>query len=127
MWHRVPTKSNGQSDSATTTVMVSAVSQVNSSVSGSSTVTVVPTNQNPQGGAISLGTSGGNQKDLQTSGGTITCCSVTLGSLVTRGGTQYLLSNNHVLARTDQASPGESIIQPGLIDSNCGQGTNNIV
>jgi hypothetical protein len=123
----VPTKSNGQGDSATTTVMVSAVSQANSSVSGSSTVTVVPTNQNPQGGAISLGTSGGNQKDSQTSGGTITCCSGTLGALVTRGGTQYLLSNNHVLARTDQASPGESIIQPGLIDSNCGQGTNNIV
>ena len=74
-----------------------------------------------------MGTSGGNQKDSQTSGGTITCCSGTLGSLVTRGGTQYLLSNNHVLARTDQALAVESIIQPGLIDINCGQGANNIV
>jgi hypothetical protein len=46
---------------------------------------------------------------------------------VTRGGTQYLLSNNHVLSRSDQALAGESIIQPGLIDSNCGQGANNIV
>jgi len=123
----VPTKSNGQGDSITTTVTVTAVSQANSSASGSSTVTVSPTNQNLQGGAIALGTSGGNQKDSQTSGGTITCCSGTLGSLVTRGGTQYLLSNNHVLARTDQALAGESIIQPGLIDSNCGQGANNIV
>ena len=123
----VPAKSNGQGDSITTTVTVTAVSQANSSASGSSTVTVSPTNQNLQGGAIALGTSGGNQKDSQTSGGTITCCSGTLGSLVTRGGTQYLLSNNHVLARTDQALAGESIIQPGLIDSNCGQGANNIV
>jgi hypothetical protein len=123
----VPTKSNGQGDSITTTATVTAVSQADSSVSGSSKVTVSPTNQNLQGGAIALGTSGGNQKDSQTSGGTITCCSGTLGSLVTRGGTQYLLSNNHVLARTDQALAGESIIQPGLIDSNCGQGANNIV
>jgi hypothetical protein len=123
----VPTKSNGQGDSVTTTVTVTAVSQASPSTSGSSMVTVFPTNQNLQGGAIALGTSGGNQKDSQTSGGTITCCSGTLGSLVTRGGTQYLLSNNHVLARTDQALPGENIIQPGLIDSNCGQDANNIV
>jgi hypothetical protein len=123
----VPTKSNGQSGSVTTTVMVTAVSQSNASVSGSSTVTVFPTNQNLQGGAIALGTSGGNQKDQQTSGGTITCCSGTLGSLVTRGGTQYLLSNNHVLARSDQALAGENIIQPGLIDSNCGLGATNVV
>ena len=123
----VPAKSNGQGDSITTTATVTAVPQADSSVSGSSTVTVSPTNQNLQNGAIALGTSGGNQKDSQTSGGTITCCSGTLGSLVTRGGTQYLLSNNHVLARTDQALAGESIIQPGLIDSNCGQGANNIV
>ncbi len=34
-------------------------------------------------------------------------------------GTQYLLSCNHVLARSDQASVGESIVQPGLIDDNC--------
>jgi len=123
----VPTKSNGQGDSVTTTVMITAVSQVSSSVSGSSTVTVFPANQNLQAGAIALGSSGGNQKDLQTSGGMTTCCSGTLGSLVTRGGTQYFLSNNHVLARTDQALAGESIIQPGLIDSDCGQGADNVV
>jgi hypothetical protein len=123
----VPTKSNGQGASAATTVMVTAASQANGSVSGSSTVTVFPTNQSLQSGAIALGTSGGNQKDQQTSGGTITCCSGTLGSLVTRGGTQYLLSNNHVLSRSDQALAGESIIQPGLIDSNCGEGANNVV
>jgi len=42
--------------------------------------------------------------------------------LVARGGTQYILSNNHVLARTDLAALGESIIQPGLVDTRCGQG-----
>src|SRR6185369_12433006 len=47
------------------------------------------------------------------------CCSGTLGSLVTSGGTQYVLSNNHVLARGDQAAAGEDISQPGLIDNNC--------
>ena len=34
-------------------------------------------------------------------------------------GRQYLLSNNHVLARSDHASVGDTIVQPGLIDNNC--------
>jgi hypothetical protein len=33
--------------------------------------------------------------------------------------TLYILSNNHVLGRSDQASPGEEISQPGRIDNNC--------
>ena len=33
-------------------------------------------------------------------------------------GKQYILSNNHVLARTNLATIGEDIIQPGLIDQN---------
>jgi hypothetical protein len=74
---------------------------------------------------IALGSSGGNNNDYDTttSGGqTIVsdCCGGTLGSLIQNSsGTQYLLSNNHVLARSDQATVGESIIQPGLIDDNC--------
>ena len=48
------------------------------------------------------------------------CCGGTLGSLIQNAsGTQYLLSNNHVLARSDQASMGDTIVQPGLIDDNC--------
>jgi hypothetical protein len=31
----------------------------------------------------------------------------------------YILSNNHVLARQDQAVPGEDVSQPGLIDNGC--------
>jgi hypothetical protein len=38
---------------------------------------------------------------------------------VTDGTTQYILSNNHVLGRSDQAVAGEDVSQPGLIDSNC--------
>jgi len=62
-----------------------------------------------------FGVSGGNANDITRA----FCCSGTLGSLVTAGGVQYILSNNHVLARVDQASPGENISQPGLIDNGC--------
>ena len=115
----VPTKSDSKGNSITTTVTVSAVSQANSSASGSATVTIQPGNQNAQSGAIELGTSGGNANDssTNTTTHTITCCGATLGSLVTRGGTQYILSNTHVLARSDIAQIGDPIIQPGLIDT----------
>jgi hypothetical protein len=62
-----------------------------------------------------FGVSGGNINDITR----LYCCSGTLGSLVTAGGTKYILSNNHVLARQDQAATGEDISQPGLIDSGC--------
>lgn len=62
-----------------------------------------------------LGVSGGNVNDATRR----FCCSGTLGALVTDGTTQYILSNNHVLARGDQAVAGDDVSQPGLIDSNC--------
>jgi hypothetical protein len=70
---------------------------------------------------ILLGSSGGNNKDYDTNGNQIVdCCSGTLGSLVQNSsGRQFLLGNNHVLARSDQAGIGEAIVQPGLIDNNC--------
>lgn len=74
---------------------------------------------------VQLGASGGNNKDYDTAtqnGKTYVtdCCGGTLGSLLQgSNGNQYLLSNNHVLARSDQASVGETIVQPGLIDNNC--------
>src|SRR5690348_15794258 len=62
------------------------------------------------------GVSGGNINDISRR----YCCSGTLGSLVrAANGTLYILSNNQVLARQDQATPGEDISQPGLIDNNC--------
>ena len=79
------------------------------------------THQTQQSSPILLGTSGGNNNDYDTSGNQIVdCCGGTLGSLIqSSSGTQYILSCNHVLARSDQASAGEMIVQPGLIDNNC--------
>ena len=49
---------------------------------------------------IELGTSGGNIYDRSI----LYCCSGTLEALVQdASGVQYILSNNHVLARTNQA------------------------
>lgn len=73
---------------------------------------------------IQLGTSGGNVLDRSSA----YCCSGTLGALVTKGGgTQYILSNNHVLARSGQGSAGDDISQPGMVDSNCSVANSNIV
>src|SRR5207302_2417943 len=78
-------------------------------------------NQHAQPFPNKLGTTGGNVNDSSTQGNTITCCSGTLGALVSRGGPafQFILSANHVLARSDQAAPDEAISQPGLVDNNC--------
>jgi len=63
-----------------------------------------------------FGVSGGNINDRSSA----FCCSGTLGSLVQdNNGVQYILSNNHVLARADQAVAGDDISQPGLIDNGC--------
>lgn len=73
-------------------------------------------NQIKQNPPISLGTSGGNVHNRSG----LFCCSGTLGSLVQDGGgTQYILSNNHVLADTGTGSVGDQISQPGLVDVGC--------
>ena len=62
---------------------------------------------------IPLGTSGGSIRDSSWS----FCCGGTLGALVQDSqGVQYILSNNHVLARSNRGLIREAIIQPGLID-----------
>jgi len=40
----------------------------------------------------------------------------TLGGLVRKGGETFILSNNHVLANSDDASIGDPILQPGPAD-----------
>lgn len=72
---------------------------------------------NHQTSSNSYGVSGGNVNDRSSA----FCCGGTLGSLITDGTTSYILSNNHVLARSGAASPGEAITQPGLIDNACQQ------
>lgn len=75
-------------------------------------------NQAAQSWPIQLGTSGGNVNDIST----MYCCSGTLGSLVQDGnGALYILSNNHVLADSNQGQIGDGINQPGMVDQQCGQ------
>jgi hypothetical protein len=71
---------------------------------------------------IQLGTSGGWRYDLANG----YCCGGTLGSLISVGGTQRILSNYHVFeadivsgGNGIVATTGDPIIQPGLIDVNC--------
>ena len=113
----VPTKSDSMGNTVTTTLTLTAVSQADTSVSGTSTVTIVPDNANAQSTPVELGSSGSNAHDFVNNGKTITCCGGTLGSLVSRGGVQYILSDNHILARSDAATVGDAIVQPGLIDT----------
>ncbi len=58
--------------------------------------------QRPAPGGISIG-----HKDI-TAG--------TLGCLVKKNGQVVILSNNHVLANSNAASPGDAILQPGVYD-----------
>jgi hypothetical protein len=99
-------------------VTITATEQSSSSASGSATAVIVD-NSLAQSPPVKLGTTGGNATDLVNNGKTITCCSGTLGSLVTRGGNFFVLSNNHVLDKSDTGTAGENISQPGLVDSNC--------
>ena len=75
---------------------------------------------------IQLGTSGGWRFDLANG----FCCGGTLGSLVLRSGTRYVLSNYHVLeadivagGNSRVAQAGDAVIQPGLIDVGCNANT----
>jgi len=70
---------------------------------------------------VQLGSSSGSNVDYDASQGQLAdCCGGTLGALLQdTSGNQYVLSNNHVFARSDQSIPGETIIQPGLIDNGC--------
>lgn len=104
------------------TVTISATSQADPTVTGNANCVLTAggpsVNQSMQNAPIKLGTSGGNSRD--TSGNF--CCSGTLGSLVTRGGSFFILSNNHVLAKSDKATIGDPVTQPGLVDTNCNPG-----
>jgi hypothetical protein len=100
-----------------TTVTIKAVSQASATSSGSATVTLEAQGQTAESGAVELGSSGGNTHASSQSGNTITCCGGTLGSLLNRNGSLFILSNNHVLADSDAGASGDAILQPGLVDT----------
>ena len=67
---------------------------------------------------IDLGVSGGNINSFGGSGRHRFCFSGTLGSMVQdSSNSQYILSNNHVLADINKAKSGQLIVQPGLVDT----------
>src|SRR5204863_3805006 len=115
----VPGLASGNNDGQTSEVVVTAILQADRTAADSVLVTIVPPQQNAQVANSPLGVSGGNAKDSSTVSGQTLCCAGTLGALVSRGGSLYILSNNHAIARSDSATAGDPIVQPGLIDNNC--------
>jgi hypothetical protein len=95
---------------ATNNFSVTATSKASPFVSASASVLVVYPNHNADAQTlpIKLGTSGGNAQDVTSN----SCCSGTLGALVSRGGNLYVLSTNRVLARSSFGVAGEPITQP---------------
>jgi hypothetical protein len=83
-------------------------------------------NQSAQTGYVEMGSSGGNANDYDSKkdgGGkeyVNDCCGGTLGALVAdHNSNLFILSNNHVLAESDQARAGDTVVQPALVDLNC--------
>jgi hypothetical protein len=83
-------------------------------------------NQSAQTGYVQMGSSGGNANDYDSKkdgGGkeyVNDCCGGTLGALVAdHNSNLFILSNNHVLAESDQARAGDTVVQPALVDLNC--------
>lgn len=69
---------------------------------------------------VQLGVSGSNINDFCTANGVESCNAGTLGSLVTRQSNLYVLSSSHVLASAGTPMSGDPIVQPGLLDAECG-------
>jgi len=91
-------------------------------VTGKIRAMAVADHQVKQTPPVQMGTSGGWRYDLANG----YCCGGTLGSLVLKGGTQYVLSNYHVLeadivngGNGRKAVAGDPVVQPGLIDVSC--------
>lgn len=95
-------------------------------VTGKIRAMAVADHQVKQTPPIQMGTSGGWRFDLANG----FCCGGTLGSLVSKGGAQYVLSNYHVLeadivagGNSRVATAGDAVVQPGLIDVGCNAAT----
>ena len=114
----VPTSMQGDSV-VPSPVTVMAVLQADSRFSGSDLVGIHSLNQQAQSGPIQLGASGSNANSNCPNATVPDCSGGTLGALVIRGGTQYVLSNAHVLAGSSGVMVGDSILQPGLKDTGC--------
>lgn len=113
------------------TFTLTATLQSDSTKTNTLSVAVVYPNNNAQLqiSPVQMGTTGGNATDVTIVTGGKVCCSGTLGALITRGSTTYILSNNHVLAKSDKGTTGASgdiVSQPGLVDNSCNPGVNTV-
>lgn len=110
------------------TFTLTATLQSDSSKTGNVSLKIVYPNNNAQlqTAPVQMGTTGGNATDVQPVTGGKVCCSGTLGALIQRGtpAVIYILSNNHVLAKSDKGTAGDNITQPGLVDNSCSPGVN---
>src|SRR5580692_2969747 len=101
-------------------VTVTAISQADSSASATTgTFTIDSLNMQPLVAPVKLGSSGSNVDAICLTPAPGFCFGGTLGSLVTGGGKTYVLSNNHVLGLSDGGANGQSVTQPGVIETNC--------
>jgi hypothetical protein len=130
--HSVPVSTAANSDGQTIDVIITAISQADSTASDSVDLIIVPPQQAKQTLPTLLGVSGGNVNSTSRVGRATFCCGGTLGSELLRGGQKYILSNNHVLAGADTGVAGsgascDGILQPGLIDSQCSSTNTNTV
>lgn len=93
------------------TLTITGTSQANSAISASASATVVFPNDTstPQTPPIKLGTSGSNANNTSPTA----CCVGTLGALMNRSGTLFVLSAQHVLTNGGTGTVGDAINQPG--------------
>ncbi len=113
----VPTAVSGNGAMVADAVTITATSQVAPAFSGSVVASILSLNQQAQATPILLGTSGSNENNVCVVQNQGLCVTGTLGSLLTRGGVQYVLSNSHVLVRGSGGVVGDPVIQPGLNDT----------
>jgi hypothetical protein len=68
------------------------------------------------GDVVAYGKPGGGGQCGTSTGNNLECAAGTIGAVVLKGSTRYLLSNNHVFARENAASIGEREDAPGRYD-----------
>src|SRR3989442_11358795 len=80
------------------------------------TVDGVQTEIRVVGDVVPYAKPGGSGQCGTSTGNNLECSAGTIGAVVLKGGTKYLLSNNHVYARENAASIGEREDAPGRYD-----------
>jgi hypothetical protein len=108
-------------------LIVTAISQANTSISQSVGFTIDSLNMQPLTAPVQLGSSGGSANAICLTPAPGSCFGGTLGSLLTNGTNLFILSNNHVLGLSDGGAVGQEVTQPGVIETNCSlTGTINV-